>query len=397
MDIALPESMGFSSARLARIRPVMQRYVDERKLAGIQSLISRHGKVVHFESVGMADMGKSAPMSEGAIFRIYSMTKPITSVAVLMLMEESLLRIGDPISAYIPAFKEMKVLDYTPGSAGKQIPAVREITIHDLLTHTSGLSYGFEEDALIDQMYGQHIWSQMEQHPDWTLADWIGEVTKLPLAYQPGTRYRYSMATDVLGYLVQVVSGMPFDQFLAERIFKPLGMPDTGFHVPPARLERFAACYQPCPENGLKAFEPGNYYQPPAAPSGGGGLVSTTADYFRFCRMLLNKGELDSARLLGRKTVEWMTVNHLPPGIYLNNDPNCGVGFGLGVSVTLDPGRQMTLESVGTYGWGGAANTNFWIDPREGVVGILMLQYMPSETYPVVADFRNLAYQAMVD
>ena len=335
-------------------------------------------------------------MQLDTIFRIYSMTKPITSTAVLMLMEEGRLRLADPIAQYIPGFKDVKVLDNAPGSGVRQVSADRPITIRDLLTHTAGLSYGFD-DVYIDELYRKHIWGPMETNPDLTLADWIGELAKLPLASQPGTRFRYSVATDVLGYLVQVISGMPFETFLKQRIFEPLGMIDTDFWVPPQKVERFAANYGPDAEAGLKVIDPpatSHYTRPSKAPSGGGGLVSTTGDYLRFAQMLLNKGELDGVRLLGRKTVELMTTNHLPDGVFSFDDPSAG--FGLGVSVLLNLGKSQTLGSVGNFGWGGAANTNFWVDPKEELLGILMLQFMPSDTYPVVADFRNLTYQALI-
>ena len=396
VEIAKPEDLGFSGKRLERINAVMQRYVDEKKLAGVITLVARRGTVVHLGECGMADIEASKPMQSDTIFRIYSMTKPITSTAVLMLMEEGRLRLADPVAQYIPGFKDVKVLDNAPGSGVRQVNADRPITIRDLMTHTAGLSYGFD-DVYIDELYRKHIWGPMEANPDLTLADWMGELTKLPLAYQPGTRFRYSVATDVLGYLVQVISGMPFDAFLKQRIFEPLGMIDTDFWVPPDKVERFAANYGPDPEAGLKVIDPpatSHYTRPSKAPSGGGGLVSTTGDYLRFAQMLLNKGELDGVRLLGRKTVELMTANHLPDGVYCFDDPSSG--FGLGVSVLLNLGKSQTLGSAGNFGWGGAANTNFWVDPQEELLGILMLQFMPSDTFPVVADFRNLTYQALV-
>jgi CubicO group peptidase (beta-lactamase class C family) len=336
-------------------------------------------------------------MQSDTIFRIYSMTKPITSAAVLMLMEEGRLRLADPIAQYIPGFKDVKVLDSAPGSGVRQVSADRPITIRDLLTHTAGLSYGFD-DVYIDELYRKHIWGPKEANPDTTLADWISELARLPLASQPGTRFRYSVATDVLGYLVQVISGMPFEAFLKQRIFEPLGMSDTDFWVPPEKIARFAANYGPDPDAGLKVIDSpatSHYTRPPKAPSGGGGLVSTTTDYLRFAQMLLNKGEVDGVRLLGRKAVELMTANHLPDGAHPFDD--LSRGFGLGVGVLINLGKSQTLGSVGNYGWGGAANTNFWIDPQEDLLGILMLQFMPSDTYPIVADFRNLTYQALVE
>ncbi|MEZ4859847.1 MAG: serine hydrolase domain-containing protein [Caldilineaceae bacterium] len=400
MNTVQPETMGFSSQRLARINAKMQRYVDEQKLAGISSLIARRGKVVHYANFGMADIEAGKPMTEETIFRIYSMTKPITSVAVLMLLEESCFRLSDPVADYLPAFKATKVLDKTDGNGVRLVDPLRPMTICDLLTHTAGLSYGFEEGFYVDQLYGQQVWRPADTNANLTLAEWIGAIAQLPLAYHPGTRYRYSFATDVLGYLVEVVSGQPFAEFLQERIFAPLGMVDTFFTVPPAKLDRFAVNYGPKEGGGLKVIDApqtSRFARPTQRPSGGGGLLSTTGDYLRFCQMLLNKGEVDGVRLLGRKTVELMTTNCLPTGVHLNNDPARGAGFGLGVSILLDLGKVQQLGSVGNYGWGGAANTNFWIDPVEQLVGILMLQFMPSDTYPVVVDFRNLAYQALVD
>lgn len=399
MNIARPEAQGFSSQRLARINTTMQRYVDEQKLAGVVTLVARRGQVVHLEKFGMADIEAGAPMELDTLFRIYSMTKPITSAAVLMLFEEGRFRLTDPVGDYIPAFRNVKVLDYTPGVALRTVGPIRPITIHDLLTHTAGLSYGFDEDLYTDELY-RKLWQTLDTDPTFTLADWVEEIAKLPLVHQPSTRYRYSTATDVLGYLVQVVSGLPFETFLQERIFAPLGMGDTAFYAPEEKLQRLAANYGPREEGGLKVIDAprtSRFARPTKHPSGGGGLVSTASDYLRFAQLLLSKGELDGVRLLGRKTVELMTTHALPAGVYLDNDPASGVGFGLGVSVLLDVGRGKMLGSVGNYGWGGAANTNFWIDPQEQLIGILMTQFMPSNTYPVTADFRISVYQALVD
>lgn len=399
MKSVKPEKVGFSSERLGRINTVMQRYVEEHKAAGFVTLIARRGQVVHFEKCGMAEIETDKPMALDTIFRIYSMTKPMTSVAVLMLMEEGLLRLDDPVARYIPAFKDVKVLD-SNGTWGAQfVDPIRPITIHDLLTHTAGLSYGFEPHHYIDTLYTK-LWEKLGKNPQLTLQNWIEEIAQIPLVYQPGTRYRYSVATDVLGYLVEVVAGLPFANFLQQRIFAPLGMPDTSFFVPQEKLARFAATYGPNPQGGLSvvdAAQTSDYLRAERRASGGGGLVSTTGDYLRFAQMLLNKGELDGVRLLGRKTVERMTTDSLPLGVSLDNDPSRGVGFGLGVSVLNDLGKSKVLGSVGNYGWGGAANTNFWIDPKEELIGILMLQFMPPDTYPVIIDFRNLTYQALVD
>ncbi|MFZ1768890.1 MAG: serine hydrolase [Caldilinea sp.] len=399
MKLTRPESQGFSSQRLDRIGAAMDVYVAAGKLAGVISLVARRGEVVHFHACGDAVRETGAPMQEDTIFRIYSMTKPITSVAILMLMEEGRLRLADPIAAYIPAFADVKVLDASLDAGVRYVTPVRPPTIRDLLTHTAGLSYGFDDGVYIDQLYQQQVWKFWNEHPTEVSLAWLVEtIGKLPLASQPGTKFRYSMSTDVLGGIVQIVSGQPFDQFLQERIFQPLGMVDADFCVPAEKLPRFAATYGPGEAGGLKlvdGVETSNYARPSRSPSGGGGLVATIGDYLRFAQMLLNRGELDGVRLLGPKTMALMTTNHLPPGVHPFDDP--AAGFGLGVSVLADLGQSSVLGSVGNYGWGGAANTNFWVDPQEELIGILMLQYMPSDTYPVVSDFRNLVYQALID
>ncbi|MCB0140300.1 MAG: beta-lactamase family protein [Caldilineaceae bacterium] len=400
MKLVHPEEAGFSSQRLARLNSRMQRYIDDGQIAGIISLVARRGHLIHFEKVGMAHIDANQPMQDDTIFRIYSMTKPITSVAVLMLMEEGSIRLSDPVANYLPEFKDVRVLDPSGIDGARLVEPRRPMTIRHLLTHTAGLSYGFDENFYIDRLYGKHVWQVLEEEPDTTLAQWIGEIANLPLAYHPGEHFRYSVATDVLGYLVQVVSGQPFAQFLQQRIFDPLGMEDTFFTVPTDKLDRFAANYGHDENGSLTVIdEPreSQFAKSTVRPSGGGGLLSTTGDYLRFAQMLLNQGALDGERLLGRKSVELMRANHLPDGVFVDNDPSTGLGFGLGVSVQLALGKLQTLGSQGNYGWGGAANTNFWIDPQEELLGILMLQYMPSGTYPVTTDFRNLVYQALVD
>jgi CubicO group peptidase (beta-lactamase class C family) len=398
MNTVSPESQGFSAARLARINTVMQRYVDERKLAGMVTLVARRGQTVHFETCGMADIAAGTPMRHDTLFRIYSMTKPITSAAVLMLFEEGRFPLSDPVARYIPAFADVKVLDNSTGSGVRYIAPARPISIRDLMTHTAGLSYGFDENVYIDELYRERVYTLREADPNLTLEAFIEAVAKLPLSHQPGSAFRYSFATDVLGLLVQVVAGMPFAEFLRRQIFEPLGMVDTGFYVPAEQIGRFAATHGPDPEHGLAVIDApatSDFARPTRVPSGGGGLVSSTSDYLRFAQMLLNQGELDGVRLLGRKTVELMAANHLPAGVHPFDETFSG--YGLGVGVLLDPAQAQNLGSVGTFGWGGAANTNFWIDPKEQLIGILMLQFMPSDTYPVSPNFRTLVYQALVD
>lgn len=399
MKTLAPEELGLSTTRLNRINRVMQRYVDEQKLAGIVTLVARHGAIAHFEAFGLRDLEANQPMQLDSIFRIYSMTKPIVSVAVMMLYEAGGFHLNDPVSKFIPAFKDLKVLVKPDYEGLKLAEPEPEMTIRNLLTHTAGLTYGFFEDSPVEAMYRE---AELLNR-DITLEDMIQKLAAIPLIYQPGRAWRYSVATDVLGYLVEVFSGQSLDRFLAENIFHPLGMTDTAFYVPEEKLPRFATNYGPAESGGLEVIDPpatSPYAKPPCRFSGGGGLVSTATDYLRFCQMLLNQGELNGTRLLGRKTIALMTANHLPDDLMpIQIGPNFlhGYGFGLGFRVLLDVAQAGILGSVGEYGWGGAANTYFWIDPQEDLIGILMTQFMPSGHHPVSPDFRVLAYQALVD
>jgi len=400
MNIANPQNLGFSPERLARIRPVMCSYIDQGKYAGGITMVSRAGQTVHFECFGQRDIAGGLPVEGDTIFRIYSMTKPITSAAIMMLLEEGGFRLSDPISTYIPAFKNMKVIARTAGKQAWLEDAAGPITIRHLLTHTAGLSYGFDQTDYLDGLYQKHLWRKLEKKSSPTLRDAVQSIASLPLRFHPGTAFHYSVSIDVLGHLVEVISGASFDQFLRERIFKPLGMADTAFWALPEKAGRLAHMYGPDEKNpgqfeDIDPHEKSRYTQPVTFFSGGGGLVSTAGDYMRFCQMLLNKGELDGVRLLGRKTVEFMMLNHLPNGVFLDQNP--AVGFGLGGSVILNPAQTEILSSAGSWGWGGAANTKFWIDPQEQIIGLLMLQFMPSDLYPIDADFRNLVYQALID
>jgi CubicO group peptidase (beta-lactamase class C family) len=397
MDTVTPEQVGMSSERLGRIRPFVERNIDEGKFAGIMTLIARQGKVAHFDCAGLMDKEAGKPMQADTLFRIYSMTKPITSLALMMLYEEGLVRLSDPVSRFIPAFKDLKVYS-RPLPAGMELVNLqREIIVHDLFTHTSGLSYGFSEDTPVDGLY-----RKIELlRPDRTsLKAFIDDLVTLPLVHQPGTVWRYSVATDVIGYLVEVISGIPLGQFFEERIFRPLGMVDTGFAVPPEKIKRLSTVYTPHPAGGLMPIDtPANtpFTNAERAQSGGGGLVSTISDYLRFAQMMLNGGELDGARLVSRKTVELMTLNHLPAHMLPFGAGNNGYGFGLGVSVVMDLGQYGNIGSVGSFEWGGAANTLFWVDPKEKLIGILMTQFMPAWHYPLADDFRVLTYQAIAD
>ncbi|MBN1639583.1 MAG: beta-lactamase family protein [Anaerolineae bacterium] len=398
MDIVRPESVGLDAGRLARIGALTRRYVDQGKLAGAVTLVARRGEIAHFEATGQMDIARGTPMARDTLLRIYSMTKPITSVAVMMLQEQGRLRLTDPVADLVPAFADAQVWTGGEGAEMALAPLARPITIHDLLTHTAGLSYGFEEHP-IDALYRERLWKRADDDAGYTLAEAVAVVAGIPLFFQPGTAWRYSFATDVLGYVVQVVSGVPFETYLQDQILGPLGMVDTAFHVPAGKIDRFATNYGPAKEGaGIVVVDDpatSHYLQPPSSPSGGGGLISTTIDYWRFAQMLLNGGELEGVRLLGRKTVELMRMDHLPAGGERSGDP--GHGFGLGFGVTRDLAAHKRQGSPGAYGWGGAASTRFWIDPQEDLIGIWMTQFMPNNHYPVADEFEIAVYQAIVD
>jgi CubicO group peptidase (beta-lactamase class C family) len=376
----------------------MSRYVEQGKLAGIIAAIARRGQLAYCQAFGQADREAGKPMALDTIFRIYSMTKPITSVALMMLYEQGRFLLGDPVSRYIPDFKHVKVLVRQTETGYEVAEPEREITVLDLLTHTSGLSYGFEPELrYVDVLYQQRFWEHQQRKQQDSLAAWMRSLASLPLAFQPGSAWNYSMATDVLGYLVQVLADQPFQVYLQEQIFAPLGMVDTAFYVPADKVERFAANYGPAEGGGIQPIDApseSEYLNAKRVPSGGGGLVSTTGDYMQFAQMLLNKGELDGVRLLGRKTVEWMTVNHLPAGLHPWDDSTAGFGLGFGVQLGL-AGRN--VGSVGRYGWGGAAGTRFWVDPQEELITLFMIQIMPGGHYPIADEFEVLTYQALVD
>ena len=398
MNTVTPEA-GFSVDRLSRISTVMQGYVDQDKLAGVIAMVARRGKVAYLERFGMMDLEAAKSMQFDTIFRIYSMTKPITSAALMMLYEEGRFQLNDPVSKFIPEFADVKVFAGATEEGFELTELEREIAIWHLLTHTAGLTYDFFEDSPVDAMY---LEADLHQ-PDRTLEEMIHQLVKLPLVHQPGTAWRYSMATDVLGYLIEVISGISLDVFLEKKILKPLGMEDTGFYVPEAKLGRLAATYGPTENGGtelLDAPATSQYAKPPRFLSGGAGLVSTVSDYARFAQMLLDGGELDGTRLLGRKTVGLMTINHLPDELIpIQVQPHIlyGCGFGLGFRVLVNVAQAGRLGSEGEFGWGGAASTSFFVDPKEELIGLLLTQLEPSRYYPVRNEFKVLVYQALVD
>jgi CubicO group peptidase (beta-lactamase class C family) len=403
MDTIVPENAGVSASGLDRIREAMQAYVDDGKLAGLITMLARRGQVFHFECLGMMDLEANKPMQADTIFRIYSMTKPITSVAVMMLFEEGHLQLKDPVSRFIPAFQDIRVFVNETDAGLELADLEREVTIQDLLTHTSGLVYGDPEGSPVEVMVWQADRETEKVIPDETLAEWIPRLVRLPLAHQPGSQWHYGLSTDVLGYVVEVISGLAFDAFLDQRILGPLAMVDTGFYVPAEKIDRLAAMYGASEDGGLQlmdAPETSQYARPRRFLSGGGGLVSTAADYLRFAQMLLNGGELDGVRLLGQETVELMTMNHLPePLMPIELGPLTpylkGHGFGLGFAVVTDVAHCGLFGSEGAYSWGGAANTFFWVDPKEELIGLIMPQFTPSAHYPLQREFQELAYQVI--
>jgi CubicO group peptidase (beta-lactamase class C family) len=395
MRLRAPEEVGFSESRLKRIESVMQRYVDQKLIAGIVTLVACRGSVVHFEKFGLQDIETGKPMELDTIFRIYSMTKPITSVALMMLYEEGLVRLADPVSRFIPDFKKVKVWV----NEGELADLTREITVYDLLTHTAGLSYGDYEETHtpVDKLYDQAD----VFNTDMTLQEMVQRIAGLPLVHQPGKVWRYSVATDVVGRLIEVISDMSLADFLHENILRPLGMEDTSFSVPPEKIGRFATLYGMTEKGALEPIDTvvGGDYINLRLYSGGHGLVSTAADYLRFAQLVLNRGELDGVRLLGRKTMELMTINLMPPTLLPLEmvEPWPGFGFGLGFRVLLDVPQAGVMGSVGSHGWAGWASTYFWVDPKEQLIGILLPQYIPSGTYPISEDFRTAVYQALID
>ncbi len=403
METVQPEKLGFSGERLSRIHSAMQRFVDEGKFAGILASIARKGQIAYCDSVGMRDIATGKPMEEDTLFRIYSMTKPITSVAVMMLCEEGHVRLVDPLYAFLPEFKGIQVAESAVNGEIKLVPPVRPITIRDLLAHTAGLGYGDDENSAADKILHERLeplWDSRGRHAS---RDFVQAIAGAPLHHQPGKFFHNSFATDVLGYLVEVVAGMPLGEFLRRRIFEPLGMVDTGFFIPESKRDRFASMYGPVEAGGvpvpgqLKDIDPiksSSYLHPDRRQSGGSGLVSTAPDYWRFCQMLLNGGELDGVRLLGRKTVELMRMNHLPAGKFMNDDG--AHGFGLGGYVLLNPAWARANGSVGNWGWGGVANTFFWLDFHEEMIPIIMLQHQPFQPEIVEDLYKNLVYQAMI-
>jgi CubicO group peptidase (beta-lactamase class C family) len=398
---------GMSSERLQRIDQFFQEnYIDTGKLPGALTLIARRGEIAHFSAIGNMDVERGKPTTQDTIYRIYSMTKALTTVALMMLYEEGHFQLNDPIHKFMPEWKDTEVLVSGDYPDFKTRSAERPITVRDLLSHQAGLT-----DANVDANGVELAYSKYAQKDRFgrSLSEWSKVLAGLPLIYSPGDAWNYSVATDMCGYLVEVLSGQTFDKFLDERIIDPLGMVDTAFSVPEEKLDRFAANYGHTADDGLELEddpETSDYRRHPDFLSGGGGLVSTASDYYKFLQMLLNGGSADGRRYMSRKTIELMTTNHLPNGESLadravpgrwSEATFEGVGFGLGFSILLDPSESQITGSVGHYAWGGAASTAFWIDPVEEVIVIFMTQLRPSSTYPIRRELQVLVNAAIDD
>jgi CubicO group peptidase (beta-lactamase class C family) len=396
---ATPESVGLSSQRLQTLRTVMQQYVDQGRVAGVVTYIARNGRVAELDAFGKSDVEANLPMKKDTIFRVASQTKAFTSVAAMMLVEEGKLGLADPVSRYIPAFKKTTVALPPPagavaGSPVTVVPAKREITIHDLLTHTAGISYGDGPAAALWKAAGIQGWYFADRSEP--VAAVVERMAALPMDAQPGEKFVYGYNTDILGVVVEKVSGMTLAEFIQKRITGPLGLADTQFYLPPSQKDRLAAVYAARDGKIERATDPkvgqGQYVEGPrVAYAGGAGLLSTARDYGRFLQMLLNGGEIEGVRLLSPKTVQLMTVNHVG-SLYSEGT----LGFGLGFDVTEDVGKSGRYGSVGAFGWGGAYHTNYWVDPQEKLVGVLMTQLLPAGDSDLQPRFRALVYSSIV-
>jgi CubicO group peptidase (beta-lactamase class C family) len=408
------EAAGFDEGRLERITEHLQeRYVDAGRIAGCQAAVFRHGSLAYFRSLGERDRERGRPVEDDTIWRIYSMTKPITGVALLTLYERGLFQLNDRVSRFIPAWRDLKVRERAEDGSERLVEPGREMTVRDLLMHMSGLL--FPGGRTILDVLSPRALSSGPAAPSTrsgsgaTLESMVERLADQPLQFHPGSHWSYTVSTDVCARLVEIISGRRFDEYLKEQIFEPLGMVDTGFFVPDADVARFAASYRRNKRKELVLVDDPDtspYRQPPTFLSGGGGLVSTTADYLRFCRMLLGGGELDGVRILGRKTVELMATNHLPGGGELSDFALPGgygevqfegMGFGLTVAVAKDPARTGVVGSAGEFMWGGAASTIFWVDPAEDLTVVLMTQLLPSGTFNFRGQLKSIVYGAIAD
>ncbi len=405
MDLVSPGDVGFSSAGLSRLDEHLRtRYLGPGKIAGAVTLVARRGKVALFSPLGLMDRERATPMREDAIFRIYSMTKPVASVALMMLYENGAFQLSDPVHTWLPGWEHLRVYRYGQHPNFVTTAAERPMTVRDLLTHTSGLSYGILERSHLDAAYRKLGVANGKG----TLSEMVDKLTHLPLEFSPGTRWGYSIATDVIARLVEIMSGQSFDTYLREKIFQPLGMVDTGFSVPPDKISRLTAAYARAADGSVVLFDDGansTYARPPTFFSGSSGLASTASDYFRFAETLRRGGELDGVRILGPRTIKYMTTNHLPGGVDLaslslessfSETRYEGMGFGLGFYVNVDPPRAQVPSSLGEYGWGGMASTAFWVDPAEELTVVFMTQLVPSSALSIRGELKSIVYGAIV-
>jgi CubicO group peptidase (beta-lactamase class C family) len=410
-----PAGAGLDERQLERITEHLQhRYIDAGRIAGCQVAVARHGHVGYFRSFGLRDRERSLPVEEDTIWRIYSMTKPITGVALMSLYERGMFQLSDPVSRFIPQWRNLKVRERAEDGSERLVDPRRPMTVRDLLMHMSGLGFGggrtLRERLSADSSGGRQSFAPgLRRGPNATLASMADHYAGYPLEFHPGTHWLYAVSTDICGRLVEIMSEQRFDDYLRDTIFEPLGMADTGFMVPDQKVGRFAACYRrDASKNLILVDDPqrSGYRMQPSFLSGGGGLVSTIGDYLRFCQMLLSGGEVEGARILGRKTVELMTANHLPgdadlrsvalPGGYGEVGFE-GMGFGLTVAVAKAPSATQVIGSPGEYMWGGAASTIFWADPAEDMTAVFMTQLLPSGTFNFRGQLKTLVYPAIAD
>ena len=397
---------GFSVDRLEHLTAHLDKYVDDGRFPGCSCLVTRHGEEAYFHAFGRRDVDRGLAMERDTVVRIYSMSKPITSVALMMLYEEGKFQLDDPVSKFIPRWSDLNVYEHGENETMVTSPMTVPLTVKHLLTHTSGLTYGFMNSHPVDAMYRNASIGGDRQGS--TLEDMIDDLAGIPITFTPGSRWNYSVATDVCGYLVQLFSDTDLDVFVRERITEPLEMNDAGYQVGSSSKDKFAACYRYKRGGGFELQDDPTtspYHQRPTFLSGGGGMVATVDDYGRFAQMLLNRGELDGHRILGRKTVEYMATNHMPGNVDLaamgqpvfSETSYHGIGFGLGFSVVLDPAAAGVLDSPGEFAWGGAASTYFWVDPLEDMTVVFLTQLLPSATHPIRRELKTLIYQAIVD
>jgi len=403
---ATPEEMGMSSTQMEHLTRHMHAYVDDGRLPGVNTLVSRGGKIVYLDMYGERDMEKHLPVVADTVYRFYSMSKPITSIAFMQLYEQGRVMLSDPVEKFLPAFKDMQVFDGGSNQSPVTRPASTKMTMHHLLTHMSGLTYGFMQASVVDSIYRANGFDFGSKLGNTT--ETIDALAALPLLCDPGTAWNYSHSTDVVGRIIEVISGQQLGDYLSEHVYDPLGMTDTGFHVHDDAHDRFSSNYIPHPKTGkatlLDASDTSPALKSAQFEGGGGGLMSTMYDYHQFCRMLMAGGTLDKTRVIGRKTLDFMTSNHLPGGGDLvscgtplfSETPYDGVGFGLGFSVQLNPAITKVVSSPGEFAWGGAASTAFWCDPAEDLHVIFLTQLLPSSYHPIRTELKQLVYSSLL-